>query len=90
MIAEAFSKRCPVISTSLGAFGYEVISRKEILLADGPMKFAADCLSLLRDAKLGEELSENAWKKFLQMDMGVNWRCSIRSGYSMPATRAWG
>ena len=59
-------------------------------LAAGPMKFAADCSSLLRDAKLGEELSENAWEKFLQMDMGVNWRCSIRSGYSMPATGAWG
>lgn len=65
-IAEAFSKKCPVISTSLGAFGYEVINGKEILLADDPMKFAADCLLLLRDAKLGEKLSENAWNKFLR------------------------
>ena len=65
-IADAFSKRCPVISTSLGAFGYEVLSGEDLLLADTPGDFASACTLLLRDVKLGEKLCENAWNKFLR------------------------
>lgn len=64
-IVEAFSKKCPVVSTSLGAFGYEVISGEDMLLADDSIGFASACVLLLRDAKLGETLGENAWNKFL-------------------------
>jgi glycosyltransferase involved in cell wall biosynthesis len=65
-IAEGFSKRCPVISTSLGAFGYEVLTGEDILLADDPTGFASACVLLLTDARIGAKLCENAWNKFLR------------------------
>ena len=65
-IAEAFSKRCPTVSTRLGAFGYEVLSGEDILLADDPKRFASACLLLLRDKRLGAKLCENAWNKYLR------------------------
>lgn len=63
-IVEAFSKRCPVVSTMLGAFGYEVLSGEDVLLADDPRGFASACVLLLKDAGLGSKLCENAWNKF--------------------------
>ena len=65
-IVEAFSKKCPVVSTKLGAFGYEVLSGEDILLADDPRDFASACVLLLRDTSLGAKVSENAWNKFLR------------------------
>ena len=65
-IVEAFSKRCPVVSTWLGAFGYEVLTGEDILLADDPISFASACVLLLKEATLGEKLSENAWNKCLR------------------------
>lgn len=65
-IAEAFSRKCPVISTSLGAFGYGALDGEDILLADEAQDFAADCVRLIKDRELGFRLSENAWKKFLK------------------------
>jgi glycosyltransferase involved in cell wall biosynthesis len=65
-IVDAFSKKCPVVSTSLGAFGYEVLSGEDILLADDPMDFAQACVQLLKDTGLGARLCENAWDKFLR------------------------
>ena len=57
-IVDAFSKKCPVVSTSLGAFGYEVLSGEDILLADNPMDFAQACVQLLKDTGLGAKLSK--------------------------------
>jgi len=67
-IAEAFSRKCPVVSTSLGAFGYKVSSGEDILIADSSQEFALWCVHLIKDKELGLRLSESAWKKFL-----VNW-----------------
>lgn len=65
-IAEAFSRRCPVVSTSVGAFGYEVVNGQHLLLADDPEGFAAACVHLIKDPALGMKISENAWEKFLR------------------------
>jgi len=65
-IAEAFSRKCPVVSTSLGAFGYEFRSNEELLLADTAPDFAAACLRLLADRNLASRLAENAWTCFLR------------------------
>jgi len=43
-IAEAFARGQPVVSTSLGAFGYVVENGRELLLADRPDEFAAACV----------------------------------------------
>jgi len=35
-VLEGFARRCPVVSTSLGAFGYDIQDGEEAFLADGP------------------------------------------------------
>lgn len=63
-IAEAFSRKCPLVSTTLGAYGYDVTHNQELLLADSPAAFAASCLSILEDPAQGRRLAEKGWKKF--------------------------
>ena len=63
-IAHAFSEKCPVVSTALGAFGYEVASGNELLIADTPEDFAAACVHLMREPNLGRELAERAWNRY--------------------------
>jgi glycosyltransferase involved in cell wall biosynthesis len=63
-IAEAFSRKCPVVATSLGAFGYKVNDQEELLLADSPETFANACTTLLSNRELGKLLAERAWERF--------------------------
>ena len=65
-IAEAFSRKCPVVSTRLGAYGYEVQAGRELLLADRPEAFAAACLSLIREPSRGTDLAGHAWQHFVK------------------------
>ena len=63
-IAEAFARRCPVVSTALGAFGYEVQSGTHLELADDPGDFALACARLLEDRAYGERLAAAAHELF--------------------------
>jgi glycosyltransferase involved in cell wall biosynthesis len=65
-IAEGFSRKCPVVSTRLGAFGYDVESGRELLLADDPHDFAGACVSLLRDSSLAAAIAQRAFTSFLE------------------------
>jgi glycosyltransferase involved in cell wall biosynthesis len=65
-VADGFARKCPVVSTTLGAFGYDVENGKEILLADRADEFASACISLLSSPQLGEELAERAHTRFLE------------------------
>ena len=65
-IAEAFSRKCPIVSTTLGAFGYQVLNGEDLLIADKAQDFASACVLLLKNTELGSKISENAWKKFLK------------------------
>lgn len=65
-IAYAFSRRCPIVSTSLGAYGYEVDNEREIVLADDPVSFANACLRLLQQPEEATKMAERANKKFLE------------------------
>jgi glycosyltransferase involved in cell wall biosynthesis len=65
-ISTAFSRKCPVVSTTLGAHGYEVAHDRELLLADSPADFAAACLRILNDRAVGARLAETAWSAFLK------------------------
>ena len=69
-IAEAFSCRCPVVSTSLGAYGYVVTSGRELMLADTPDDFAAACAMLIQDPSHGEAMANHARDLF---DRELNW-----------------
>lgn len=63
-ISYAFSRKCPVVSTNLGAYGYQLESGRECLLADTPADLARACLRLLDSREYGDELAERAWNRF--------------------------
>jgi glycosyltransferase involved in cell wall biosynthesis len=65
-IAEAFSRKCPVVSTRFGAFGYEVRDREQLRLADTPDDFSSACIELLNNPGQGSHLAETAWRDFLK------------------------
>lgn len=65
-VAEGFARKCPMVATGIGAFGYDVRNGEEILLADEADKFAAACIGLLQDLELGKTLAERAYQSFLQ------------------------
>lgn len=64
-LADAFSRKCPVVSTSFGAHGYNIEHGKQALLADTPLDFAAACIDLLCNHPHGNILAEAAWHDFL-------------------------
>lgn len=65
-VAEGFARRCPVVATTIGAFGYEVKNGREILLADRAEDFASACISLLGNRAVGEGLADRAHQRFLE------------------------
>ncbi len=65
-MAEGFSRKCPIVATSLGAFGYGVENGKELLLADSAEDFASACILLLKKPELRESLSRAAHERFLE------------------------
>jgi glycosyltransferase involved in cell wall biosynthesis len=73
-IAEAFSRKCPVVSTSLGAYGYDVADGRELLLADTAPDFAAKCLRLLTNSAEGKSLAEKGWRKYKE-----NWTWDLQA-----------
>jgi glycosyltransferase involved in cell wall biosynthesis len=65
-VAEAFARKCPVVATAGGAFGYDVHNGEELLLADTAEDFALACIRLLKNPQLGDALSERAHQRFLE------------------------
>jgi glycosyltransferase involved in cell wall biosynthesis len=65
-IADAFSRKCPVVATSLGAFGYDVQDGKQLRIADTPEGFSRACNDLLTNPAEGRDMAERAWKDFLE------------------------
>jgi glycosyltransferase involved in cell wall biosynthesis len=65
-IADAFSRKCPVVATRFGALGYDVQHGQELLLADEPAEFVRACVKLIRDAAAAEQMAERAYQRFLE------------------------
>ena len=64
-IAQAFSLKCPVVSTPLGAHGYDVEDQRELFLARSPGAFAAACVQVIRQPQVARTVAERAWQRFL-------------------------
>ena len=60
-VLEAFSFKCPVISTSLGVEGIEVVHDTHVLIADQPQHFATQCCRLMADPQLATALATRAY-----------------------------
>ncbi len=63
-ILDAFSKMCPVVSTSVGAHGLGVTDNRNVLLADDPASFARACIRLLQEPDQGQVLATDGWDFF--------------------------
>lgn len=59
-ILEAFAMGRPVVSTTIGAAGLDVVGSEHLLLADAPTDFAAAIARLVGDAALRRRLAEQA------------------------------
>ncbi|AMY12971.1 sugar transferase, PEP-CTERM/EpsH1 system associated [Luteitalea pratensis] len=77
-VAEAFSRRCPVVATPLGAYGYEVEDGRELRLGDTPEAFVSACLDLLRDPVAAAAMTARAWEAYVE-----NW------SWDAVAPRVW-
>ena len=64
-IAEAFSRKCPVVSTTYGAYGYDVQHGHELMLADEPSAFAKACVELVSHASQGSAIAAVAWNRYV-------------------------
>jgi glycosyltransferase involved in cell wall biosynthesis len=65
-ILESFAHRCPVISTTKGCEGLDVVNRKHLLIEEGPNNFARACTELLLNATLRKDLTAAAYAFFEQ------------------------
>jgi glycosyltransferase involved in cell wall biosynthesis len=64
-IAQAFGEKCPIVSTSFGAYGYDPVDGREMYLADTAEDFAAACLKAVREPEKAMQMAERAWQQFL-------------------------
>ncbi len=64
-VAEAFSRKCPLVSTRFGALGYDVADDKEAFLADVPEAFARACIRAIREPSEATAVADRAWHRFL-------------------------
>ena len=65
-ILEALSRRCPVVSTTVGAYGLMLEHGRHLLIADTAEDFAECCIRLLQDRALSGELAEAGWQRFIK------------------------
>ncbi len=74
-MAEGFARKCPIVATTIGAFGYNVRDGEEFLLADDAHDFASACVRLVREPDLGRTLAERAHQRFLR-----EWSWDVQEG----------
>jgi hypothetical protein len=83
-ILEAFAHRIPVVSTTIGAEGLDVVPGRELLIADSPDEFADACVRLLEDRLLRGGIIEAAQRR-VERDY---WWPQIREEFASVARRA--
>ncbi len=65
-IVDAFSRKCPVVSTRFGAYGYEIRDYEHVRFADTAEEFVDACQALLSNPTLGPAMAERAWELFVE------------------------
>lgn len=61
-ILESMAMKLPLVSTSIGCEGIEVVDGEHIFIADDPKTFAEKVCRLLKDENLRTRLADNAFK----------------------------
>jgi glycosyltransferase involved in cell wall biosynthesis len=65
-IAHGFSQKCPIVSTSLGAYGYGAVDGRELYLADSAETFSKACIQAIRKPEIAAQMAERAWHLFIE------------------------
>jgi glycosyltransferase involved in cell wall biosynthesis len=65
-IAHAFSQKCPIVSTTLGAYGYGAVDGREMYLADSGEAFSNACIKVICEPEKAAQMAERAWCQFLE------------------------
>jgi polysaccharide biosynthesis protein PslH len=65
-IAHGLSLKCPIVSTTLGAYGYEFTDGHDAFLADSPGDFANACIRAIRNPEETGAMADRAWLRFLE------------------------
>lgn len=65
-IAHGFSEKCPVVSTTFGAYGYGAVNGREMYLADSSADFAHACIQTICNPESACRVAEAAWLLFLK------------------------
>jgi glycosyltransferase involved in cell wall biosynthesis len=65
-IAQAFGLKVPVVSTTLGAHGYDPVDGDVMYVADSPDAFVRACVRTIREADAAQAMAERAWHAFLE------------------------
>jgi glycosyltransferase involved in cell wall biosynthesis len=63
-VAEGLSRKVPIVTTSLGRYGYTAKNGVELLIADSPRDFARACLDILQDRKFADQIAERGYQRF--------------------------
>ena len=61
-ILEAFAMGRPVVSTTIGAEGLEVVPGRHLAIADSPRDFAEEVVKIVNDPSLAEEMADSGRK----------------------------
>jgi glycosyltransferase involved in cell wall biosynthesis len=61
-ILESMAMKLPLVSTSIGCEGIEILNEEHILIADTPEAFAWQVIRLLKDKDLRNRLTDNAYR----------------------------
>jgi len=70
-ILEALARGIPIVSTTIGYEGIDLIPNKHLLVADEPEAFAAAVVRLLREPELGATLAAAGRERLLEL---YDWR----------------
>ena len=63
-IAEGLSRKVPIVTTSLGRYGYDLQSEVEILIADSAEEFGRACLKTLHDDAFAKRMADRGYQRF--------------------------
>ena len=65
-IAHGLSLKCPIVSTTLGAYGYQFTDGREAYLADSAQDFGNACVRAIRQPAEAAAIADRAWQLFLE------------------------
>jgi glycosyltransferase involved in cell wall biosynthesis len=75
-ILESMACGCPVVSTTKGCEGLEVVYQRDMLVADSPDAFAEACATLVSNSTLAERIGRDGWQ-------------AVSSGYDRAKRQQW-